>query len=100
MKYFHLEEPKHWITNYGFEECNKTVIGLPCQYETCLSTNSGLYDLWIGIDFNSLLAHIYIEYYCGGEIYRGEIDLSNIDVEDESEFMEELDTLIDEYMKT
>ena len=99
MKYFYKKESKHWIEDYGFEKCIKTITGLPCQYEISLPTNSGLYYLWIGIDFDSLQAHIYLEYCCGGEVYSGDIDLSDIDVEDESEFMTELDKLIDEYME-
>lgn len=99
MKYFHKEGHKHWIIKYGFEECSKTVIGLPCQYETSMPTNSGLYYIWIGIDFNKQLAHIYIEYDCGGELFRTSIDLSYIDTEDESELMTELDKLIDTYME-
>jgi hypothetical protein len=98
MKYFHREEQKHWITEYGFEECTATVVGLPCQYEACLWHNSGLYNTWVGVDFNKQLVHIYKEYLSGGEIVRETIDVSYVDTEDEHSFMTELDALVEKYL--
>ena len=99
MKYFHREGQKHWITAYGFEEYTKTVVGLPCQYEACLQHSSGLYNIWVGVDFNKQLVHIYKEYDIGGEIARETIDVSYVDTEEEHDFMVELDTLISKYME-
>lgn len=99
MKHFHIKEPRHWIQDYGFDECDKTVIGLPCQYETCLYTESGLYCVWVGVDFKKQLVHIYKEFECGGEVARDTIDVSYVDTEESYDFMIELDALIDEYME-
>lgn len=97
MKYFHTKNPRHWIQDYDFDECNKTVIGLPCQYEACLHSNSGLYCIWVGVHFNRQLVHIYVEYNCGGEVAQETIDVSYVDVEEKHDFMIELDALVDEY---
>lgn len=99
MKYFHIKEPRHWIMEWGFEECSKTVIGLPCQYEICLPSESGLYRIWVGIDFKRQLVHIYVEFNCGGEVAKETIDVSYADIEEEHDFMEELDILISKYME-
>ena len=99
MKHFHKEEVRHWITEYGFEECSTTVIGLPCQYEASLWSNSGLYTTWVGVDFTNQLVHIYKEYICGGEVLRETIDVSYVDTEDEKDFMTALDNLVDRYRK-
>jgi hypothetical protein len=99
MKYFHIKESKHWITNYGFEECDKTVIGLTCQYEKYLPSESGLYTVWVGVDFKRQLVHIYVEYGCGGEVAKETIDFSYVDTEEEYDFMTELDTIISKYME-
>ena len=99
MKYFHIKDPKHWITDYGFEEETKTVVSLPCQYEICLPSESGLYRIWVGVDFKRQLAHIYVEYNCGGEVAKETIDLSYVDTEEADDFMTELDTIISKYME-
>ena len=99
MKYFQKRESRHWIQDYGFEETNRTVIGLPCQYETCTYSKSGLYCIWIGVDFDNLDVHLYIEYKCGGEVYRSSISCEDIDVDDEDEFMSKLEDLISGYME-
>ena len=99
MKYFHIKAPRHWITEYGFEECNKTAIGLPCQYEIWLPSESGLYRVNVGVDFKRQLVHIYVEYNCGGEVLRETIDFSHVDTEESYDFMIELDTVIAKYME-
>lgn len=99
MKYFHIKEPRHWITDYGFEECDKTVIGLSCQYEKYLPSESGLYSVWVGVDFRRRLVHIYVEYDCGGEVARETFDVSYTDTEEECIFMPELEALIEKYME-
>ena len=99
MKHFHKTDTSHWITSYGFTEETRTVIGLPCQYEKCITSESGLYNTWVGIDFNNRLVHIYVEYECGGEVNRATIDFSYVDVDEEYDFMIELDTIIDTYME-
>lgn len=100
MKVFHKDcGGRHWIQDYGFMPDTRTVIGLPCQYETCVHSKSGVYCIWVGVDFDNLIAHIYVEYDCGGEVSRDTIDLSNIDVEDEDEFMEVLDDIINDYVE-
>ena len=99
MKHFHKKDRRHWITTYGFEEDTKTVIGLPCQYETCLHSNSGIYCVWVGVDFNKQLVHIYVEYSCGGEVSRETLDFSYVDTDEEYDFMIELDTIISKYVE-
>jgi hypothetical protein len=98
MKYFHKKDSKHWIESYGFEECSTTVVGLPCQYEKCLSTASKLFCVWVGVDFRTQQVHIYFEYDCGGEVTRGTVDVGHVDIEDEYAFMTELETIIEKYM--
>lgn len=98
MKHFHKTNNKHWITSYGFTEETKTVIGLPCQYEKCITSESSLYNIWVGVDFNKRLVHVYVEYECGGEVNRATINVNYVDVDDEYDFMSELDTIIDAYM--
>ena len=99
MKHFHKTDTSHWITSYGFTEETKTVIGLPCQYEKCITSESGLYNTWVGVDFNKRLVHIYVEYECGGEVNMVTIDFSNVDMDEECDFMTELDAIIDMYME-
>jgi hypothetical protein len=100
MNVFHQNtEVRHWIQDYGFMPDTRTVIGLPCQYEICVHSKSDLYCIWVGVDFDNLMAHIYVEYNCGGEVSRGAIDLSNIDVEDEDKFMAVLDDIINDYVE-
>lgn len=99
MKHFHKTDKSHWITSYGFTEETETVIGLPCQYEKCITSESGLYNTWVGVDFNKRLVHIYVEYECGGEVSRATIDVSYVDVDDEYNFMQELDNIIDMYVE-
>ena len=99
MKYFHIKEPKHWIVDYGFEECSKTVTGLSCQYEIYLASKSGLYSIWVGVDFKKQLVNLYVEYNCGGEVARETIDFSYVDTDEEYDFMIELDTVISKYME-
>ncbi len=98
MKVFHKKGSKHWLQDYGFDECNRTVIGLPCQYETCVHSASDLYCIWVGVDFNKQLVHIYIEYDCGGEVSKETIDFSYVDTEDEYDFMVELDEIVSIYV--
>lgn len=43
MKHFHKTDRSHWITSYGFTPETKTVIGLPCQYEKYVTSESDLY---------------------------------------------------------
>ena len=99
MQVFRKLNPKHWILDYGFEEKSKTVIGIPCQYETCVESKSGLYNIWVGIDFNKYLVHIYEEYNCGGKISNRTFDFCNIDVDEEYDFMIELDTIVSKYVE-
>lgn len=99
MKYFHIKEPKHWVMNYGFEECSKTILGLPCQYEICLPSKSGRYCTWVGIDFNKQLVHIYVEYKWSIAVSKDTIDFSYVDTEEEFDFMTELDTVVGKYME-
>ena len=72
---------------------------MPCQYEKCITSESGLYNTWVGVDFNKQLVHIYVEYECGGEVNIATIDFSNVDVDEEYDFMQELDAIIDMYME-
>lgn len=99
MKHLHKTDTSHWITSYGFTEETKTVSGLPCQYEKCITSESGLYNTWVGVDFNKRLVHIYVEYECGGEVNMATIDFSNVDMDEECDFMTELDAIIDMYME-
>ena len=100
MEVFHKDSRvRHWIQDYGFEETSKTVVGLPCQYETCVHSKSGLYCIWVGVDFNKCLVHIYVEYNCGGEVSRNTIDFSYVDVDEEYDFMIELDTIVSGYVE-
>ena len=100
MNVFHKNRrDRHWILDYGFEKESRTVVGKPCQYETCVHSKSGLYCLWIGVDFESLAVHIYIEYDCGGEIYSTSKDFSDVDVDHEDTFMSALDELVSEYLE-
>ena len=99
MKVFHRNNHRHWIQDYGFDECNRTVIGIPCQYETCVHSKSDLYCIWVGVDFNKQLVHIYVEYACGGEVERDTLDFSYVDTEEEHDFMIELDTIVNEYVE-
>lgn len=98
MKVFNRDSKyHHWILDYGFITNTKTVIGEPCQFESCISTN--LYCIWVGVDFEHLLIHIYVEYDCGGEVERDTIDCSDINVDNETLFMEYLDNLIYTYVE-
>ena len=99
MEVFHKINPEHWILSYGFEEKPKTVVGIPCQYETCVKSKSGLYHIWVGVDFNKQLVHIYQEYNCGGEVSRKTFDFSYVDVDEEYDFMIELDTIVSGYVE-
>ena len=100
MEVFHKDSRvRHWIQDYGFEETSKTVIGLPCQYETCVHSKSGLYCIWVGVDFDNLLVHLYVEYDCGGEVNRDTISLEDIDVDDEEAFMSKLEDMISRYVE-
>ena len=97
MKIFHKRNLNHWILEYGFNEEYQTVIGIPCQYETCLAYST--YNLWVGIDFHKRLVHIYQEYECGGEISRRTFNFSHVDMDNEYDFITELDTIVNEYME-
>ena len=99
MKHFHKTDKSHWIISYGFTAETKTVIGLPCQYEKCITSESGLYNIWVGVDFNKRLVHIYVEYKCGGEVHKATIDVSYVDMYEEYDFMQELDNIIDMYVE-
>ena len=68
-------------------------------YEKCITSESGLYNTWVGVDFDKRLVHIYVEYECGGEVNRATIDVSYVDVDDEYDFMQELDNIIDMYVE-
>ena len=98
MEVFHKVNPEHWILSYGFNEKIKTVIGLPCQYEICVESKSKLFNVWVGIDFKKRLVHIYREYECGGEINRKTYDFSTVDMDEEYDFMIELDTIVSSYV--
>jgi hypothetical protein len=91
-------EARHWLQDYGFNKESCTVIGQPCQYEKCIDT--GLYCFWVGVDFDSLLVHTYVEYDCGGEVTRYTADFSDVDVDHEDSFMEALDKLISTYIES
>lgn len=99
MKHFHKKEYKHWITNYGFEEDNKSIDGLPCQYEILMHSNS-CRPVWVAVDFNKQLVHIVKELdSLARNVLRETIDVSYTDTEEEYDFMIELDTLVDKYME-
>ena len=99
MKYFHKKEYRHWILDYGFEEAYKTVMSLPCQYETCVRSKSDLYYIWVGVDFDNLLVHLYVEYDCSGEVSRDTISLEDIDIDDEDKFMRAFEDMISIYVE-
>lgn len=100
MKVFHKEtEVRHWLQDYGFDKESHTVLGQPCQFETCIQSESGLYSIWVGVDFDSLLVHIYVEYDCGGEVTRHTADFSDVDVDHEELFMEALEELVGHYLE-
>jgi hypothetical protein len=98
MEVFHKVNPEHWILSYGFSEKSKTVIGLPCQYEICIESKSKLFNVRVGVDFKKRLVHIYREYNCGGEVNRKTYDFSTVDVDEESDFMKELDAIVNIYV--
>lgn len=98
MEVFHKVNPEHWILSYGFNEKPKTVIGLPCQYEICVESKSKLFNVWVGVDFKRQLVHIYREYNCGGKVNEKTYDFSTVDVDEESDFMRELDTIVQIYV--
>lgn len=101
MKVFHKStEVRHWLQDYGFEKETHTVLGQPCQFEKCISSELGLYCIWVGVDLNSLLVHIYVEYDCGGEATRHTADFSNVDVDHEEPFMRALEELVSYYLET
>ena len=100
MKVFHKEYAhRHWLEDYGFDKCSRTVLGQPCQYETCVHSNDGLYCIWVGVNFNALEVYIYVEYECGGEVYRDTIDISDIDVDSEDTFIQVLDDTVSYYVE-
>lgn len=98
MEVFRKINPEHWILSYGFNEKTKTVIGLPCQYEICVESKSKLFNVWVGVDFKKRLVHIYREYNCGGKVNEKTYDFSTVDVDEESDFMRELDTIVKTYV--
>ena len=99
MKYFSKQGPnRHWLTLYGFSNEVSSIIGMPCQYETCIHDDNDLYSLWLSIDFARFEAHVYVEFDCGGEVSRDTISLSHIDMNDESQLMPLLDEIVDEYL--
>ena len=98
MKVFHKEyEHRHWLEDYGFDKCARTVLGQPCQYETCVHSKDDLYCIWVGVNFDALEVYIYVEYECGGEVYRDTLDISDINVGNESKFMQMLDDEVSRY---
>ncbi len=100
MKVFHKDSiDRHWILDYGFEKESRTVLGQPCQYETCIRSKSGLYCIWVGVDFESLLIHTYVEYECGGEVASHMADFGDVDVDHEDTFMAALDELVGGYLE-
>ena len=100
MKVFHKEfEHRHWLEDYGFDKCARTVLGQPCQYETCVHSNNDLYCIWVGVNFDALEVYIYVEYECGGEVCRYTVDLSDIDVDNENELMQVLDDAVSYYVE-
>lgn len=99
MKNFHITCTHHWIMDYGFERTDGTCIGLPCQYEMCMQSETGLYNIWVGVDFKKAQVHIYVEYECGGEVARETIDVSHVDAEEERSFMTVLDAIVDKYVE-
>ena len=101
MKVFHKNvEVHHWLQDYGFDKESHTVLGQPCQFEKCIPSESGLYSIWVGVDFNSLLVHIYVEYDCGGAVTRHTADFSDVDVDHEETFMQALEELVSYYLET
>jgi hypothetical protein len=100
MKVFNKStEVRHWLQDYGFDKESHTVLGQPCQFETCIQSESGLYSIWVGVDFDSLLVQIYVEYDCGGELTRHTADFSDVDVDHEEPFMEALEELVGHYLE-
>ena len=52
MKIFNKNvEVRHWLQDYGFDKESHTVLGQPCQFEKCIPSESGLYSIWVGVDF-------------------------------------------------
>lgn len=101
MKVFHKNtEVRHWLQDYGFDKESHTILCQPCQFETCILSESGLYSIWVGVDFNSLLVHIYVEYDYGGEVTRHTADFSDVDVDHEETFMQALEELVSYYLET
>ena len=100
MRVFHKEyEHRHWLEDYGFDKCSRTVLGQSCQYETCVHSKDDLYCIWVGINFDALEVYIYVEYECGGEVCRYTVDLSDVDVDREEALMQVLDDAVSYYVE-
>ena len=82
------------LTDNGFEYKASNCVGtMEYCYERCV-TLSAKYDAWVSVKPETGDVFIYIEYECGGEVYRynGTV-LANWD-ESESEFFKELDEYV------
>lgn len=100
MKYFTKKDIlSHWIQEYGFETVNHFVTGENCQFEYVIKTPDELHYIWLGIDRDHLIIHVYVEYDCGGEVERDHIDISDWNVDNEESFMDSLEDLLSGYME-
>lgn len=100
MKVFHKNyEHRHWLEDYGFDKCSRTVLSQPCQYETCVHSNDDLYCIWVGVNFDALEVYIYVEYECGGEVHRDTLDISDINIGNEEALMQVLDDAVSYYVE-
>lgn len=100
MKYFKKTDiSHHWIQKYGFDAVNSFVTGEFCQFECPIKTPDEFHYVWLGIDFENLIIHVYVEYDCGGEIERDHIDISDWSVDNEDKFMDSLENLLSEYIE-
>ena len=99
MKHFQKREYKHWITEYNFEECLRSIDGETCQYEIHTHAKSG-WPVWIAVDFEGLLVYVVKEVdYFAYNIVRETIDISNWNVDNEEAFMSQLDEAVDKYLE-
>lgn len=87
----------HFLTKYGYDYKNRTVTGLKTPvYQNTYAHDNGLEYLWVDISLSTRTIYLYNEYECGGELWRREEIIPDyIDIENEHEFIDWLDELID-----
>lgn len=91
-----------YLENHGFKKQSKSVIG-ECDncYERTVHISNGLYYMWISIDTDNKKVYYYVEYDCGGEVSRRNIDIpDDINIYNEHAFMEWLDEDASNYAET